>query len=224
MVFLPHMAWLAATALFVASCIRMARASARCHRVFRIALFAIVLGNEGTWFAYRHFVLAMPRGENLPLHLCDLSVFALLAGIATGWRPFAEWAYYPGVVGALLAVVFPAVSETGAIRAVAEVRYFVTHIALVGAGLYFTFGCGYYPPARAIVRVYLAIAAYAVAVTPLNMYLGTNYFFTISAPKEVAFIHAYPHWLFLAAVSAIFLAAFGLMHLPFVRMASRNER
>jgi uncharacterized membrane protein YwaF len=74
------------------------------------------------------------------------------------------------------------------------------------------------------VRVYLAIAAYAVAVTPLNMYLGTNYFFTISAPKEVAFIHAYPHWLFLAAVSAIFLAAFGLMHLPFVRMASRNER
>ena len=100
----------------------------------------------------------------------------------------------------------------------------MTHIALVGAGFYFTFGCGYYPPARAIVRVYLAIAAYAGAVTPLNMYLGTNYFFTISAPTEVAFIHAYPHWLFLAAVSAIFLVAFGLMHLPFVRMASRNER
>ena len=224
MVFLPHMAWLAATALFVASCIRMARASARCHRVFRIALFAIVLGNEGAWFAYRHFVLAMPLGENLPLHLCDLSVFALMAGIATGWRPFAEWAYYPGVVGALMAVAFPAVSETGAIRAVAEARYFLTHIALVGVGFYLTWGCGYYPPARAIVRVYLAILAYAAAVTPLNLYLGTNYFFTISAPEEVGFIHAYPHWLFLAAVSAIFLAAFGLMHLPLARKARINGR
>ena len=148
MVFLPHMVWLVATALAVVGCMRMARASARGHRIFCVALFVVVLVNEGAWFAYRHFAVGMPLAENLPLHLCDLSVFALLTGLATGWRPFAEWAYYPGVVGALLAVVFPAVSETGAIRAVAEVRYFVTHIALVGAGFYFTFGrlrCGGHP-------------------------------------------------------------------------------
>ena len=129
----------------------------------------------------------------------------------------------PGVVGALLAVVFPAISETGAIRAVAEIRYFVTHIALVGAGFYFTFGCGYYPPAWAIVRVYLAIAAYAMAITPLNRFLGTNYFFTLAAPAEVAFAHAYPHWLFLVVVAAIFLAVFGLMHLLVVRVAGINK-
>ena len=223
MIFLPHMAWLAATALSVTGCMRMARVSARGHRIFRIALSIIVLVNEGAWFAYRHFVLGMPLAENLPLHLCDLSVFVLLAGLVTGWRIFAEWAYYPGVVGALLAVVFPAISETGAIRAVAEIRYFVTHIALVGAGFYFTFGCGYYPPAWAIVRVYLAIAAYAMAITPLNRFLGTNYFFTLAAPAEVAFAHAYPHWLFLVVVAAIFLAVFGLMHLLVVRVAGTNK-
>ncbi len=38
------------------------------------------------------------------------------------------------------------------------------------------------------------------------------YFFTLSAPKQLAFIHAYPHWL---AVSTIFLTVFALMHLPF---------
>ena len=133
MIFLPHMAWFTATALYVTGCMRTARG----HRTFRIALLIIVLVNEETWFAYRHFVLGMPLAENLPLHFCYLSVFVLLAGLAIGWRIFAEWAYYPCMVDALMVVVFPPISETGAIRAIAEVRYFVTHIALVGAGFYF---------------------------------------------------------------------------------------
>ena len=215
MIFLPHIAWLAATAAFVIGCIYMTRVSTQGHRIFRIALFFGVLINESAWFAYRHFIVGMRLAENLPLHLCDLSVFALLAGLATDRRFLAEWAYFPGVVGALLAVVFPAVSETGAIRPIAEARYFITHIALIGAGFYLTFGRGYHPEAKAILRVYAAIVGYAVLVTPLNLYLDTNYFYTLSAPTEVGFVHAFPHWFFLGAVSATFLAAFGLLHLPF---------
>ena len=59
--------------------------------------------------------------------------FGLLAGLATNQRLFAECAYFPGMVGALLAVVFPPVSETGAIRPITEARYFIAHMALVGA-------------------------------------------------------------------------------------------
>ena len=110
---------------------------------------------------------------------------------------------------------FPAVSETGAIRPIAEARYFITHIALVGVGFYLTFGRGYHPEAQAILRIYAAIVGYAILVTPLNLYLNTNYFYTLSAPAEVRFVHAFPHWFFLGAVSATFLAAFGLLHLPF---------
>ena len=135
----------------------MAHVSIQGHRTFRIALFIGVLINEGAWFAYRHFTVGMRLAENLPFHLCGLSVFALLAGLATNQRFFAAWAYFPGVVGALLAVVFPAVSETGAIRPIAEARYFITHIALVGAGFYLTFGRGYHPEAQAILRIYTAI-------------------------------------------------------------------
>ena len=215
MISLPHIAWLAATAAFVIGCICMAHMSIQSHRTFRIALFVGVLINEGAWFAYRHFTVGMRLAENLPLHLCDLSVFALLAGLATNQRFFAEWAYFPGVVGALLAVIFPAVSETGAIRPIAEARYFITHIALVGVGFYLTFGRAYHPEARAILRIYAAIVGYAILVTPLNLYLNTNYFYTLSAPAEVRFIHAFPHWFFLGAVSATFLAAFGLLYLPF---------
>ena len=53
-----------------------------------------------------------------------------------------------------------------------------------------------------------------IALTPVNLYLGTNYFFTVAAPK-VDFLLGYPHWLLLASASLTFLVAFNLMHLPF---------
>jgi hypothetical integral membrane protein (TIGR02206 family) len=212
-----HLIWLGVTALFVIGCINMSRlpADSRWHAYFRRSFLILVLANELAWFGYRHMVAEVPIAKNLPLHLCDLSVFVMFAALATDRKLFSELSYYAGVVGALLAVCFPAISETGAIRPVAEARYFVTHIALVGVGFYLTFGCRYHPPPRAIVRSYVAIHAYALAITPLNLYLGTNYFFTLSAPKQLAFVHDYPHWLFMVAISAIFLMTFALMHVPF---------
>ena len=219
-----HLLWIGVAALFAIGCINMRRLprASRWHAAFRISLFVLILVNELSWFCYRHFAADLPLARNLPLHLCDLSAFVMFAALATGRRLFAELSYYPGVVGALLAVCLPAISETGSIRLVAEMRYFLTHIALVGVGFYLTFGCHYYPPVRAVFRSYAAILIYALAITPLNLYLGTNYFFTLSAPKEIAFALEYPHWLFVVVVSSIFLAVFGLMHLPFVWRLRRD--
>ena len=188
----------------------------RAHATFRLALFALVLVNELGWFAYRHFVVGIPIADNLPLHLCDLSVFVLFAGLATGGRLWSELAYYAGVVGALLAVCFPAISETGSIRPIAETRYFLTHIALVGAGVLFhLWGAA---TARRRGRFCVAISPFTSTPWPLprsTCISAPIIFFTLSAPKQLAFIHAYPHWLFLVVVSAIFLTVFALMHLPF---------
>jgi hypothetical integral membrane protein (TIGR02206 family) len=220
-----HLFWIGVAALFVIGCINMRRLprASRWHSAFRISLFVLILVNELSWFCYRHFSADLPLSRNLPLHLCDLSVFVMFAALATGKRLFAELSYYPGVVGALLAVCLPAISETGSIRLIAEIRYFLTHIALVGVGFYLTFGCHYKPPVRAVFRSYLAILIYALAITPLNLYLGTNYFFTLSAPKEIAFALEYPHWLFVVVVSSIFLIVFCLMHLPFVEAQKRRR-
>ena len=220
-----HLFWIGVSALFVIGCINMRRLprASRWHSAFRISLFVLILVNELSWFCYRHFFADLPLSRNLPLHLCDLSVFVMFAALATGKRLFAELSYYPGVVGALLAVCLPAISEAGSIRLIAEIRYFLTHIALVGVGFYLTFGCHYKPPVRAVFRSYLAILIYAMAITPLNLYLGTNYFFTLSAPKEIAFALEYPHWLFVVVVSSIFLIVFCLMHLPFVEAQKRRQ-
>lgn len=214
-----HLGWILLTVFCVAGAVRASVLTPRGHRYLRAGLFTLVLLNESAWFAYRHFIAQIPLVQNLPLHLCDISVFALLAGLVTRHRLLAEFSYYAGVVGALLAVCFPAISEQGAIYVVAEIRYFITHIALVAAGFYFTFGRGYFPAYGAVVRSYLAILLYALLITPLNLFLGTNYFFTLKAPKQLAFLHAYPHWLFLLAVAVIFWAVFSLMHLPI-----RNRR
>ena len=213
---LQHLLWLCLTLLFAAGCIGMRRfpTEAKAHRIFRLCLFVLILANELAWFAYKHFVAGVALADNLPLHLCDISILIMFATLVTCNRFLAELSYYAGVTGALMAVSVPAVSETGAIRLVAEARYFMTHIALVGAGFYFTFGRRYYPNAGAILRSYVAVLLYAALITPINLFLDTNYFFTISAP-DVAFLQRHPHWLILSVAALSFLLFFTLMHLPF---------
>ncbi|NKB72428.1 MAG: TIGR02206 family membrane protein [Candidatus Latescibacteria bacterium] len=221
-----HLAWLGVAALFVAGCIYMRRwpVDSRWHRTFRAALFILLLLSESSWALYRHFGAQVPLVKNLPLHLCDLSVFSLLLGLATGRRLFAELSYYAGGVGALLALCQPSISETGAIRVVAEFRYFLTHIILVGGGFYLTFGRRYRPGAGAILRSYLAILLYALLVTPLNLALGSNYFYTLAAPRQLDWLQHYPHALFLGVVALIFLGVFTLMHLLFTGLGRRSDR
>ena len=212
-----HLFWIIVSALFVAGCFNMkhVQKTSLWHLFLRTGLFVLVACNESAWFLYRHLVFEKPVTQNLPLHLCDLSVFIMLVTLVTDNKRLAELSYYMGAVGALLAVCFPAISETGDIRRIAEARYFITHIALIGVGVYFTFGRGYHPELGAIYRSYCFAVLYALLVTPLNLYLETNYFFTLSAPKELAFIHEYPHWMFLSLTALIFLCALGLFHIPF---------
>tara|TARA_Y100001960_G_C14631747_1_gene806151 strand:+ start:337 stop:1056 length:720 start_codon:yes stop_codon:yes gene_type:complete len=223
-VFSPqHLVWLGVTILFVAGCVGMRRIplDSRGHRTLRISLFGGVLLNESWWFVYRCTVGGVAVVDNLPLHLCDISAFVMLITLASGNRRLAELSYYAGVTGALLAVAIPAVSETGSIRNIAIARYFVTHIALVGVGFYFTFGRGYHPRFGAVVRSYLCVHLYALVITPVNLLLGTNYFFTLSAPN-VEFFHHCPHWIFLMVTSMAFLTSFVVMHLPFVWLGRRQ--
>ena len=220
-----HIFWLVLTAIVIVGCINMKRfpLDSQWHRVLRRAFFVLLVFNESGWFIYRHAVAEIPLVKNLPLHLCDTAVFIMLLTLVTGRKQLAELSYYVGVVSALLAICFPAITETGDIRTIAEVRYFATHIVLAGGGFYFTFGRHHHPSRGAILRSYLFIHVYALLVTPLNLKLGTNYFFTLAGPEPLSWVHEYPHWVFLVTVSMIFLFTFTLMHLPFAWIRSRVD-
>ena len=210
---IPHAAWLALTFIFATFCTAMGRlpAGSDAHGRLRIALIVLVTFNETAWTLYRHVVVGIPLVENLPLHLCDLAVILLLAGLITRRTRLAELSYFVGVPGALLAIIFPAVSETGAIRTIAELRYFTTHIAIVAGGFYLTYGRQQYPQVRAAFRALIFVHVYAILITPVNLMIGTNYFFTLSAPAEIGWVARQPHGVFLGGVSAIFLITFLLM-------------
>ena len=213
-----HFFWLLITIIFVVGCYRMGiiHPDSVLHQVFRFSLFILVGVNETAWFLYRHHVAEIPVANNLPLHLCDISVFLMFYTLVSKRSWTGELSYFMGAVGALLAVCMPAISETGNIRLIAEIRYFITHIALVGVGVYFTFGCRCLPSYSAIWRSYGFVHAYALLITPVNFLLGTNYFYTISAPQQLSFLFVFPHWLFLIGASLIFLTVFNLLYVPFI--------
>ena len=215
---LYHFFWIGVTISFVVGCYQMGRIpfSSVLHKVFRFSLFTLVAFNEATWFIYRHYILEIPIIRSLPLHLCDISVFIMLYTLISKCRWTGELLYFMGAVGALLAVCMPAINEVGDIQLIAEIRYFITHIALVGVGVYFTFGIRFFPTYSATWRSYGFVNLYALLITPLNILLGTNYFFTLAAPQQLIFLSVFPHWLFLLGVSLVFLLTFNLLYVPFI--------
>jgi len=215
---LNHFFWLGVTIAFVVGChtMRLIHPNSVLHQIFRFSLFILVCFNELAWFLYRHYVAEITISKNLPLHLCDISVLIMLYTLLSKRSWTGELSYFMGAVGALLAVCMPAIDEVGSIRLIAEIRYFITHIALVGVGVYFTFGRRSFPFYSSIWRSYGFVNLYALLITPLNVLLGTNYFFTISAPQQLTFLFVFPHWLFLIGASLVFLIIFHLLYIPFI--------
>ena len=135
MISLPHTACLAANATFVIGCARITYVSIQSHRTFRIALF---VGPDkrsvGSPIRSRH----AKKTYRLIYAIFGLR---MLVGLATNRRFFAEWAYFPGVVGAQSQSFFRPSQK----RAQSEWRKLdiLPHKSLIGARFYLIFGRGY---------------------------------------------------------------------------------
>lgn len=193
--------------------------------MFRYAVAAVVFLNELLWTLFRHFSLHVPVRENLPLHLCDLSFFILLLGLVRPTDRLADLAYFLGVPGALLAMFFPSIPETGAVGALAVFRFYLTHGAIFLTGFYLTFGRSYFPPYRSALISFVVLHLYALLLFPVNMALRTNYLYLFAIPDSVpASIRSLPHWGYIATSSIFFFAIFSLLWLAFPLVQRRRRR
>lgn len=220
-----HLCWIIGALLFSALCIAIRRLGkeTKWHTVLRWTLFSIVFVNEVWWFLFSLWCLDYPFQYNLPLHLCDFSIIVLLIGLATRRRIFCDLAYFVGVPGAALAILFPDIAEVGGIQSIAIARFFVTHIALFGIGFYLTFGIRYYPSYWRAIISFVVIHLYALLLTPVNLWLDTNYFFLRSpAASAPAFLQAFPHWAYIGAFMLFFFVVISLLWIPFGVISRRN--
>ena len=181
----------------------------------RVIAVSVVVAEVGWW------VINMANGSwtvkwSLPLHLCEAGCFVLAA--ALWWRArFAfEISYFWGLGGTLPGLFSPDVP--GHFPEPVYFQYYAEHGLIVLGAFYLVFALRMRPAARAVLRVSIATAIYAVAVAGIDYVTGGNYLFLRNMPPtRTALDYLGPWPWYIVALTVLAVAVFWLLNLPFAR-------
>jgi hypothetical integral membrane protein (TIGR02206 family) len=212
-----HVAALAVTAALSAALPIVARAQPGARTRLFASLFGAVLL---AWFvAYQVVVLIQGDYEldfDLPLHLTDaVTLVAALALMSR--RPLLfELTWFWGLTASLQAILTPDLGADDRFPTFFYWHYFVTHGGVVVAAVFLAFGLGLTARSGAVLRVFLATAAWAGVAALGDALAGGNYMFLREKPEAATlldYMGPWPWYIFTAALVA--LALFELLDLPF---------
>jgi hypothetical integral membrane protein (TIGR02206 family) len=207
-----HLALLAAIAAIAIGLVRMCRkVPARGHSV-RLALGWGLIVNESIWWCFRYSHEGVHMA-NLPLQLCDLTVWAAAIACLTMLAPIVELAYFAGFAGAGMALLTPDLWSPW--PSYPSIYFFVAHGGIVIAAAVLVFGRICPLNGRAVWRAYTLLLGYAFLVGTFNKICGTNYMYLCRKPKNASLLDALGPWpWYLVPAAATALALFGLLWLP----------
>ncbi len=153
--------------------------------------------------------------EYMPLHVCGITVFAVVVTLIFRRQTAYEIAYFWGLVGATNAVVTPQL-EFG----YPEYRffqYFIAHGGIVAAALFATWSLGMRPTARSVLRVFVLLNVLAIVLIGVNLMLGSNYMFLCQPPDTQSPFFFLPWPWYLLFLDGVALVLFYVLFIPFLR-------
>lgn len=182
----------------------------------RYAIAVTLLVAEGSWHLWNVAIGEWTIQTHLPLHLCSVLVWTSLMMLLTKNYRIYEFAYFLGIAGASQALLTP---EAG-VYGFPHYRIFQTlfaHGAIVSGAVFMTLVEGYRPTWASLKRVFIWTNLYAVAVTGINLLLGSNYLYTLRKPDTPSLIDLLGPWpVYLLALELIALVLCLLLYLPWL--------
>ena len=194
--------------------------SARATQTICYGFAGVIALNEVLNWSYRIAMVGVHEfvQEYMPLHVCGITVFAVVAMLVFRRQTAYEIAYFWGLVGATNAVVTPQL-DIGYPQ-YRFFQYFIAHGGIVVAALFATWGLGMRPTGRSVLRVFVLLNVLAIVLIGVNLMLGSNYMFLCHPPvtKSPFFFLPWP-W-YLLFLDGIALVLFYVLFIPFARRKS----
>ena len=194
--------------------------SAKAIQAICYAFAGVIAVNEVLNWSYRLIEVGVHEfvREYMPLHVCGITVFAVVVMLVFRRQTAYEIAYFWGLVGATNAVVTPQL-EFG-FPQYRFFQYFIAHGGIVAAALFATWGLGMRPTARSVLRVFVLLNVLAVVLIGVNLMLGSNYMFLCQPPVTRSPFFFLPWPWYLLFLDGIALALFYVLFIPFWRRKS----
>lgn len=185
------------------------------RKTIRYGLAGILFIGQGSWHIWNIATGQWTVLYHLPLHLCAIFNWVSMYMLITKDYRAYELAYFLGIGGALQPLLTPEAGQYG-LPHYRAIQTLTVHGAIVTAGVYMTIVEGYRPTWKSLKRVFIWTNLLAIAVTGVNLLLGSNYFYTLHKPETASLIDVLGPWpLYLISLEAIAMAIFLLMYLPF---------
>jgi hypothetical integral membrane protein (TIGR02206 family) len=207
-----HLALLAAIAVVGVVLVRVCRRSEQARKPVRLALGIGLVANEIVWLCYRYSHEGVHLW-NLPLQLCDVTLWMTAFACLTLARRLVEFAYFAGLAGAAMALLTPDLWAPW--PKYPAIYFFVAHGGIViGIAVLVV---GRVSPLRqgAVWRAFGMLIGYAVLVGAFNALTHANYMYLCRKPRNASLLDMLGPWpVYLVCGTAAGLALFWLLWLP----------
>ncbi len=188
-----------------------------------IGLGAFMIVMEFMDRGYQIIVMDEPLRENLPLHLCGISVFLAAALLFSRKYKLFEILYFWGLVGATQSIFTPDL-EPG-IPLFLYITYFLSHWMIIVAVLYMVMIYHYRPRWPSLWKALLALNVFAAFVAPVNKWLGTNYLFLCHKPASATLLDVMGPWpWYILSLEVAGLLFFVLFYSPYILIDIQKRR
>lgn len=208
-----HLALIAATVFCAIALSLLCRTRPATRRPVRIWLGIGLIVNELIWWVYRYSHEGFRFPHNMPLQLCDVTLWMTALACVTARPRLVEFAYFAGIAGAGMAILTPDLWSPW--PTYPAIYFFIAHGGIVAGAVALVWGKVVALRPRAMWSAFAILAGYAVLVGVFNAIFGTNYMYLCRKPANASLLDSLGPWpLYIAAGAAVALALFWLLWLP----------
>jgi hypothetical integral membrane protein (TIGR02206 family) len=208
-----HLSLIAAIAIVAMLLAWIVRLKPGAGRGVRIAIGLILVAGELGWWTFRYSQEGLRWPHNLPLQLCDVTLWMTALACVTAWRPVAEFAYFAGIGGAAMAVLTPDLWTPW--PSYPAVWFFLAHGGIIAGAAVLVLGRIVPVTARSVWRAFGVLAMFGAAVGAFNAAFGSNYMYLCRKPASASLLDALGPWpWYIGAGAMVALAVFWLLYVP----------
>ena len=182
-------------------------------RAIRFVLAALLFAATVSYYGYFATTGAQMFPNQVPLELCDASLWLLIAALITLKPAIFDIAYYWAIAGATQSLCTPNLVKPTAFL---SVQFFVDHGLIVCASLYLIWSGQARPRPGSVAKSLLAANAYAFLVGSFDYLFKTDYMFLRTKPPTPSLLDVLGPWpWYIVAGEFVALGLFLLLYLPF---------
>ncbi len=176
-------------------------------------LAALLLGYAAVAYVQKGLAHELSFDYALPLELCHWVLIACFVSLLRPLQISSEIAYFWGFAGSLQATLTPEISQ--GFPSWEFIEFFWSHGGILLA-IVFIIGAQRFRPRRgSILRMMLALNAYAIVVGTVDALFGWNYGYLCHKPLRPSLMDYLGPWpWYLVSLEGIALASFALLILP----------